>query len=266
VGRVVKLRWIALGAACAWWATAPRPACAHPEQAPTLVNRYLTVAPAGTQLGLHAELLFGIVPASEQRQSLDRDHDGTISSPERSAGARAWTARADQIVRLTLDGHPTPIELGARIDLGGDNRADDKPLLVELTGQIELGPGEHRIEIDAGPDLPRMGETEIVLDSANPWLLRANLDDRGQVQAPQKLVRHPGPRAHPEDRRAATFVVYSGGPAEPEDQANPMLPIAMVSFSLILGIVLVVLVRRLERSRRGRHSDTTDTDAAQTPK
>jgi hypothetical protein len=247
---VVKLRWFTLGAAAALWAAAgARPAAAHPEQTPALVNRYLTVAPGGTHLALHIELLFGTIPAAEQRQTMDRDHDGKISLQERSAEVRAWSQRADQLARLTIDGRTIPVPLVAQIDLDGDDSTSHKPMLIDLAGQIDLGPGEHRIEIDAGPDLPRMGETEIVLDATNPWILRTTFDDKGQAQGVQKLIRHPGPRAQPSDRRGATFVIDSAGPAE-DNTPNPALPIVMVAFSLILGIGLVVLVRRLERIRR----------------
>jgi hypothetical protein len=261
---VVKLRWFTLGAAVALWAAGPRSACAHPEQAPALVNRYLTVAPAGTRLGLHLELLFGTVPAAEQRRIMDRDHDGTISLQERSAEVRAWSQRADQLARLTIDGRAVPIPLVAQVDLDGDDTTSSKPLLIDLAGQIDLGPGEHKIEIDAGPDLPRMGETEIVLDAANPWVLRTTFDDKGQAQGVQKLVRHPGPRAQPSDRRGATFVIDSAGPAESND-ANPALPIVMVVFSLVLGVGLVGLVRRLERIRRATGTPDSTPSAPPAP-
>jgi hypothetical protein len=265
VGRVIKLRCFTLGAAAALWAVGPRSACAHPEQAPALVNRYLTVAPGGTRLGLHLELLFGTVPAAEQRRSMDRDHDGKISLQERSAEVRAWSQRADQLAQLTIDGRATAVPLVAQIDLDGDDTTSGKPLLIDLAGQIDLDPGEHKIEIDAGPDLPRMGETEIVLDAANPWVLRTTFDDKGQAQGVQKLVRHPGPRVQPSDRRGATFVIDSAGPAESND-ANPALPIVMVLFSLILGVGLVALVRRLERIRRAGASRDPGPPAPQPPK
>ena len=251
---MVKLRRksVAVGLGlCALCAAGPRVAQAHPEQSPTLVNRYITVAPSGAQLGLHVELLFGTVPAAEMRRSMDADHDGKISFGELGAEVRAWTSRAAEVVRLTVDGHAINVDLLARIDLDGDNTTSSTPLLVEYQGQGEITAGEHRLEVAAGADLPRMGETEIVIDPANPWILRTTFDERGQAGGPIKLVRHPAPRTRPDERRAATFVVYPGGPASADDDhANPVLPIAMVIFSLLLGIGLVVLVRRLERVRR----------------
>jgi hypothetical protein len=259
VDGVVKHRWFAIAAAliAAGSVGVARPARAHPEQAPTLINRYVTVSPAGPHLGVHLELLFGTLPAAEQRRIMDRDHDGRIGLEERSAELRAWTAKMaqpDPLVRVAIDGVTVPITLVAELDLGGDDRVDDKPFVLEFAGQIELGPGEHRIDVDAGPDLARMGETEIVLDAANPWLMRATLNDKGQAQGPQKLLRHPVPRAQPSDRRGATFIIYSGGPAE-DDRANPTLPIVMVLISVVLGVGLVAMVRRLERARKAAAAD-----------
>jgi hypothetical protein len=252
VGRVVKLRRMGALSSVLWvlcWA-GPRPAAAHPEQSPTLVNRYLTVAPAGTRLGLHVELLFGTVPAAETRRAMDADHDGKISGPELAAVTRAWTERAAEIVQLAIDGRPTPVDLAARIDLDGDNTTSAKPLLIEYAGQLPLDPGEHRIDVNAGPDLPRMGETELVLDATNPWILRTTLDDHGRSRGPVKLINHPGPRALPGDGRGASFVIVSSGPASGDGDGVPILPIAMVIFSIGLGVVLVVLVRKMGRPGR----------------
>ena len=63
-----------------------------------------------------------------------------------------------------------------------------KPLLIELHGTFDIAPGDRRLRLVAGPDLPRMGETEIALDLVAGWDARWH---PGRGRAP-----HPHPPAH----------------------------------------------------------------------
>ncbi|HEY0714638.1 MAG TPA: hypothetical protein VGF45_18290, partial [Polyangia bacterium] len=175
----------------------PARAAAHPENTPAFVNRYLTLSPTGNQLGIDVILLFGTVPAEEKRRQMDRNGDGHLSEAEVAAEKRAWSDRSRELLRLSVDGRPATFSLAANLDLNGRMAVNGEPLLVQLRGQIALEPGEHKLAIEAGPDLPRMGETEIVLDAGHPWLLQAGMAENGQVAAAQPTIKYPGPRLQP---------------------------------------------------------------------
>jgi hypothetical protein len=244
-------------------ALAPGYAHAHPEPTPTLVNRYVTLAPAEAKLGVQLTFLYGDVPAGELRRQLDRDGDGTIAAAELSTERRAWLDRqasATPLLRLLVDGRPTPLEVTLKIDLGGKHGTGPQPLLVDLTASVPLDPGEHRLQVELGPDVPRMGETELMLDASNPWSLRATLDAQSQALAqPQPLIRFPGPRAHPDDKRAGGFVIRSDGPLKPPGEGPGLgAPIALVALAVVMGVVLTLLVRRMDRRAQAPGSPDRD--------
>jgi hypothetical protein len=208
---------------------------AHPEPTPTLVNRYLTLAPAGARLGLELSLLYGTLPAGEHRRRLDGDHDGTISPREVSDERRALAAQS--MVQLFIDGVPVKFEPTIDIDLGGDRGTGAQPLLVSLRTSVALDPGERRLTVALGPDLPRMGETEIMLDAGNPWRLHETFDGTAQVIAAAPLVRYPGARVRPDEARGGGFVIRSDGPLVGDEApaGSVMAPLIMVLIAIVMG-------------------------------
>jgi hypothetical protein len=231
----------------------PARAAAHPENTPAFVNRYITLSPAGNQLGIDVILLFGTVPAEEQRREIDRNGDTFLSDAEVAAEKRRWSERGRDLLTLTVDGRPTSFTFTAQVDLNGRMGVNSEPMLVQLHGQIPLGEGAHKLIVEAGPDLPRMGETEIVLDPGHPWLLQAGISETGQDVPPEPTIKYPGPRAQPSERRHGGFVIRSHGALnERAPSPNLTLPALLVAFSIVLGVVLMWLVRRADRNRRSR--------------
>jgi hypothetical protein len=231
-------------------AGAPR-ALAHPEPAPTLVNRYVTLAPAEARLGVQLTLLYGALPAGELRRQIDTDGDGKLSPQELGRQRLVWLQRIGEptpMLRLTMDGRPTPLAFTLKIDLGGDSGTGAQPLLIDVVATVDLDPGEHRLEVVLGPDLPRMGETEVMLDATNPWSLRGTYDAEGRPVATQPLVRYPGRRSEPDEKRGGGFLIRSDGPLGTQGEGPGLaVPIALVGLATLMGVVLTLLVRRMDR-------------------
>jgi hypothetical protein len=224
---------------------------AHPEPSPTLVNRYVTLAPAEARLGVQLTFLYGELPGSELRKQLDRDGDGKLSPRELSEHRQSLlTAQAAlPLISLELDGRPVALEPTLSIDLGGQTSTGAYPLLIELIATVPLDPGEHRVRVVLGPDVPRMGETELMLDATNPWTLRGSLDGAGDPLPTEPLIRFPARRTNADEPRAGTFVIRSDGPLETRSSPGLLVPIIMVAAATAMGIALTLFVRKMERER-----------------
>ena len=228
----------------------PAGAGAHPETVPALVNRYITLLPTAGQLEIDVVLLFGTLPAAEQRRSRDADQDGVISAAELAMDKKRWGQRAADMVTISIDGHRRHLGYAVEVDLNGKTGVDREPLVVQLRGRVPLQPGEHRLIVEPGPDLPRMGETEIVLEAGHPWLLHAGVLANGQSTPGQSSIKYAGPRSHPGESRHAGFIVRSHGPL---DAVAPgpsiVVPALLVGLSILLGAALMFLFGRLGRKR-----------------
>ena len=86
VPAVVKPNRAALIVAAAL-ALGPRPARAHPEMSPQLVNRYLSVILIVDQLQYFATYLYGPLPAVAAREEAE-----TVAQPRSTSGAPSSTA------------------------------------------------------------------------------------------------------------------------------------------------------------------------------
>jgi hypothetical protein len=165
-------------------------AAAHPEFVPTLVNRYVSITAFESRVEVLASLLFGQLPAGERRRLMDQDRSGRIDARELARERAFWSGRVDQVVRFSVDGAPVALTTAAVVDLNGDPAVAPRPLLVTLHSSFDLPPGQHALKVEGGPDLPRLGETEIALDIVAGWNLVASQDATGRATAsPQRLFQ-----------------------------------------------------------------------------
>jgi hypothetical protein len=217
-----------------------RPARAHPEVSPQLVNRYLSLIVVGDRLQYFVTLLYGALPAVPLRKQLDQDGDGRISESERQRGVADWKRRAPELATLTVDGAPVPLaEATADVQLGPDSGTGPAPAVVELFGARPLPEGLRRLTLQPGWDPPRLGETEVVLDLPADWELVSSQQGAGGAQ---QLTRYKieGP---PGAGRAVTFVIR---PLTTGRRRPPaLIPIAAVVGTLaLIGLVLEITRRR----------------------
>jgi hypothetical protein len=206
--RVVKIRPMGLALVLATGLLAAGPAGAHPEIVPTLVNRYVTLTVFENRVDVLVSLLFGQLPGGERRGQMDQDRDGRIDGRELSRERLSWGRDPHRLVRVTVDRSPIRLTAATIVDLNGDRSVAPRPLLVELHGSFDLAPGERTVQVQAGSDLPRLGETEIAIDLVTGWELVASLDASARpTGAPQRLFQFPAAPAASRTETAATFVL-----------------------------------------------------------
>lgn len=245
-----------IAALIALLAAGARTAAAHPENAPTLVNRYVTVMVSGGRLQIFVALLFGEIPARRERQRLDIDGDKRISPTERQSGARRWREAAAALASLTIDGAPARFTGGgADIQLGAEENVATKPLVIETHEWRPLEPGEHMIRVDLVEDPPDAGETEVGVELETGWDLLSSRQGNGP-QASVGRVKFSTARVAAVEDRSVTFT-FRGGPVSTSggDQAVATRAVSLVAASIAaLAIGAYLVLRRHARNegqRRG---------------
>jgi hypothetical protein len=194
--------WLVLAASLA-----ARPAHAHPESMPQLVNRYVALIALGDRLEYFVTLALRTVPAAELRKAMDGDGDRKLSAGELAAAKSGWRKR--DVATISIDGEQVRLD-GAQIDvnLGGDEAVGGGPVVVEIYGSRALAPGTHRIRLEPGWDPPRLGETELSIDPVNGWDLVAS-EQAGRAAGDVTRFKLQGPRKSVVEDRSATFVINS---------------------------------------------------------
>jgi hypothetical protein len=219
----------------------PGRASAHAEFVPTLVNRYISLSAIGSRVDVLASLLFGQLPGGERRRQMDRDGNGTIDPRELQQERRYWSQAVDRVIRLAVDGVPVRLTPAAVVDLNADPLVGARPLLVTLQASFELPPGERSVRVEAGPDLPRLGETEIALDIAAGWTLIGSLSGTRPTGTPQRLFQFftsAGSGPPP----SVTFAMRASGPSPAGRSwgraAWPLLAAAIGLFGVLAWVAL----------------------------
>jgi hypothetical protein len=227
------------------------PGGAHVETVPTLVNRYITVTTFETRVDVLVSLLFGHLPARERRRQIDADGDGRIDERELARERLAWGRDPDKLVLLTLDGSPVRLRAACTLDLNGDRTVAAKPLLVELHGSFDIAPGERRLRLVAGPDLPRMGETDIAIDLATGWELQGTLDAAEHATpTPQRMLQFAAAPAGDRPPVAVTFLLRARPTTDGTRAGGPWGSTAwgLVAAAVAATLALVVLALRSRKA------------------
>jgi hypothetical protein len=242
VAAVVKKKTAALVLALVALA-APR-AGAHPEVAPQLVNRYLSLIVLGDRLEYFVTLLYGPLPAADERRSMDADHDGKIGPAELERAIAAWKARAPELAKFGVDGQGLPLERAtASVQLGADEGVGAAPLVVEIYGARPLSSGTRELRVEPGWDPPRLGETELSLDLAPDWELVGSRQARGPTGTERRFLFE-GRRASVAADRSATFTIRAAAaPAR-----HPRTPFIAGGVAALAGLALALELRRRRRS------------------
>lgn len=221
---------------CTAWASL---AHAHEEFSPQLVNRYLNVIVLDDRAELFLALLYGNLPAVDERKRMDGDGDGRLSAAELDAAGQAWARAAGDWLSVSLDGRPVPA-VGARaeVDVGGDDSIGAAPLVVELNVSVPLDGRAHRLRVEPRRDPPRAGETETTLELPPGWQLVESAG-RGRV-AGEPRFKLQGPRVSGSEDRAATFVIHRTTASAAPVRTSLVLAVAAVAL-LALGLAALLL-------------------------
>ncbi len=192
---------------------------AHPEFAPSTVNRYVKldlVAPDEVRLAY--TLMVGPAPAAEWRRAADANHDGKLGPDEqRAIGERARQAVAGGI-KLTVDGKDVaPAFDTPEVGLAGDDVAPSA-FSVDLVARVRLaGPGPHTVRFDDATPEPQLGETELrVEESPTTRLVASHRGPTGDEKETRFLFR--GPKFSALEDRSVTFVFTAAPPTTPPQQ------------------------------------------------
>ncbi len=229
---------------------------AHAEWVPTLVNRYVSLTVFEARVDVLVSLLFGQLPAGERRRTMDSDGNGLIEPRELQRERMLWAASAGRAIRIFVDGSPVTFTPTAVVDLSGETSVKAVPMLVTLQGSLDLDPGKRALRIEAGPDLPRLGETEMALDITSGWTLTGSLDQDGKPgRTGQRLFQFPAPRTAQGRAPAVTFSLRGSGGAGPAGRALGLAAWALIALSAaaVAGLTLVaVRARRAQIAGRRR--------------
>lgn len=194
---------------------------AHPEFAPSTVNRYIKldlVAPDEVRLAY--TLMVGPAPAAVWRRAADANADGKIDDADKRAlGERAKKAALAGI-SLRVDGKDVPLALEvADVGLAGDEVAAS-PFSVDLVAHIKLGgAGPHTVRFDDATPEPQLGETEVrVEESPATRLVAAHRGPTGDEKETRFLFR--GQKFSALEDRSIT-VVFAAAPPSAHEPAPP---------------------------------------------
>jgi hypothetical protein len=158
--------------AFALWAMLAQPAQAHPESAPALVNRYITLATQGDMAFLSVALLYGTQPAAEVRHKADGNNDGEVDAAERDNLRQRYQAQAPRWVTWSLQGVELPFTPTVTVDLGRDQSVSGGALVVEATMKVRLPEAtSFTFVLAPGVHPPPQGETEVTAVLGPGWRL-----------------------------------------------------------------------------------------------
>jgi hypothetical protein len=242
VAAVVKKK--TLGLVTALLLLAAGRAGAHPEVAPQLVNRYLSVIVVGDRLEYFVTLLYGPLPAVDERRAMDADRDGKIGGAELERAMAAWQARARELARFDVDGEAVPLETAtASVQLGAEESVVAAPLVVELYGSRPLASGMRHLRVEPGWEPPRLGETELSLDLAPGWELVGSRQGQGPTGTERRFLFE-GKRASVVADRSATFTIRA---AQGTTVRSMRTPIVAGAIAALAGVALALELRRRQR-------------------
>jgi len=141
---------------------------AHPEYAPSTVNRYLKIDLVGpNELRLAYTTMVGPAPAAAWRRAADENANGLLDADETRAIGKKVEQAALVGLALTVDGkRVVPAFDAPTVGLAG-NDVGPSPFSVDLVARVPLPPApEHTLRIDDTTPEPQLGESEIRVEES----------------------------------------------------------------------------------------------------
>ncbi len=187
---------------------------AHPEFAPSTVNRYVKIDLVGPdELRLAYTTMVGPGPAAAWRRAADANANGLLDADEtRSLGARVEQAVSAGMT-LTVDGtRVVPAFEAPTVGLAG-NEVSPSPFSVDLVARVPLvHAARHVVRFDDETPEPQLGETEVrVEESPMTRLIASHRGPEGTEKETRFLFR--GPKFSALEDRSITIAF--GPPATP---------------------------------------------------
>jgi len=217
---------------------------AHPEFAPSTVNRYVKIDLVGPdELRLAYTTMVGPAPAAVWRRAADANANGLLDADEtRSIGARVEQAVLAGL-SLTVDGtRVVPAFEAPNVGLAG-NEVAPSPFSVDLVARVPLTrAATHTVRFDDATPEPQLGETEILIaESPSTRLIAAHRGPEGTEKETRFLFR--GPKFSALEDRSIT-VVFSAPAPPPPRPAPPRRRPWFVAPALIAAAIVIWWMRK----------------------
>ncbi|MDX2021637.1 MAG: hypothetical protein SF187_15445 [Deltaproteobacteria bacterium] len=156
---------------------------AHPETAPALVNRYVTLATQDATAFVSVALLFGAQPGSAVRAQADLNHDGVIDAAEQERARARYQAEATRWLKLQVDGKDVPFAPIASLDVGPSTSVAGGAVVAEATMKLPLTQGaRHHFRLFPRAHPPPQGETEVTVILGPGWRLASGNSQQRSVK------------------------------------------------------------------------------------
>ena len=197
---------------------------AHPEFAPSTVNRYIKIDLVGPdELRLAFTTMVGPAPAAAWRRAADDNANGLLDAGEtKSIGARVEQAALAGLT-LAVDGkRVVPAFDAPQVGLAG-NEVAPSPFSVDLVAHVPLvHAAQHTVRVDDTTPEPQLGETEVRIEESPATRIvaahRGPPESGGTEKETRFLFR--GPKFSALEDRSVT-VVFGASPAPPAKPAPP---------------------------------------------
>jgi len=227
---------------------------AHPEFAPSTVNRYIKIDLVGPdELRLAYTTMVGPAPAAAWRRAADGNANGLLDANEaQSIGARVEQA-AKAGLTLVVDGaRVVPAFDAPQVGLAG-NEVAPSPFSVDLVARVPLvHAAQHTIRLDDTTPEPQLGETEIRVEESPSTRLVASHRGPPENNAGDKEPRFlfKGPKFSALEDRSIT-IVFAAPAAPPAKPAPPRRRFPWFVLPLVLAGALVGWWLRNQRRMNG---------------
>src|SRR4051812_37795481 len=194
---------------------------AHPEFAPSTVNRYVKIDLVGPdELRLAYTTMVGPAPAAAWRRAADGNANGLLDAGEtQSIGARVEQA-AKAGLTLVVDGtRVVPAFDAPQVGLAG-NEVAPSPFSVDLVARVPLvHAAQHTIRIDDTTPEPQLGETEVrIEESPATRIIASHRGYEGTEKETHFLFK--GPKFSALEDRSIT-IVFAAPAAPPPPPPRP---------------------------------------------
>jgi hypothetical protein len=231
----------------------------HQQTAPNQNNRYVKFTCMEGRLRVAYTILYGDLPAENERKKMDSDGDGAISDAESRAFAGQLAQLVTHTMTLEIDGQRVQPRFDTtEVGLGSDHGVHPVPFSVDLVASFTImGPGgDHTILFDDRYEPPKLGETEIVLEEAPGTKVTASWAGKTPKEGLHGTKwLWPGPRRSDLEDRALGFSYNET--AKPTKGATLMKRFGGALVGLALALIVGVLVGVVMIWRTKKPTSTT---------
>lgn len=130
------------------WSLAPGSSEAHPNHGPSLGERYLKLELRDDRLRVVYGLTYAARHGQRVRAQADADGNGMVTAEEERSHGDECRQQVSEAVKLTIDGRVRALAWNDPFLNAFTGPVASGPATIELTTEIPLGPGAHRLVLE----------------------------------------------------------------------------------------------------------------------